>query len=272
MENLNVKLKLLNSKGITIVSLVITITVMIIIIAVSINISKNSTDQTRLKGFYSELEIIQKRIDGIASTNETYYIENEDGAITTINLKTDGGKAVTSSQSTFLQNVLNEEGIEISPSEFRYFTISDIEEQLDLTNIEYDVFVHFDTRTVIAEKGITINRVKYYILKNDIYFVEKDNTNNSPSITLAYTIKEYGSEYYKIIVTPNTTADLSLNGILKYKKANTNYFETANGLEFIIGIDELTTYNVEYTNNNTTVSQTITVFNVDEEPGIRIEE
>ena len=61
--------------GITLVSLILTVVVLIIIVSVSVSVGTNSLDSTRLKGFYMQLEIVQKRVDDITATNESYIDE-----------------------------------------------------------------------------------------------------------------------------------------------------------------------------------------------------
>ena len=65
------------SKGITLISLIITIVVLVILASISIKSGTESLDNTRLQGFYTQLEIIQKRVDDIAVTNETYISNGE---------------------------------------------------------------------------------------------------------------------------------------------------------------------------------------------------
>ncbi len=257
MENI-IKQKVSNEKGITLVALMITVMIMVMIIGISLDIGMESLDSTRLQGFYMQLETIQKRADDIASTNEGYYINNDDGTRTYIDLKTAGGSALTTSQTDFLQTILDEEGITVSPSEFRYFTVTNLDEQLELTQMEYNVFIHFNTRTVIAEKGITINDKTYYMLENNMYYVEQNTSKNEGTLELTYSITQYGTNNYKITVIPKTVGDLTANGTLKYKKTTTKYWETASGLDIVIS--ELTQYNIKYTDSNkNSVSETITV-------------
>ena len=62
--------------GITLATLVITIVVLLIISVVTILNSTDSLESTRLKGFYTKLEFVQKRVDNIAATNESYIDSN----------------------------------------------------------------------------------------------------------------------------------------------------------------------------------------------------
>ena len=250
----NIKKRISNEKGITLAALLITVVVMLIIAGVSIGAGTKTLDDTRLKGFHMQLDTIQKRVDDIATTNEKY--ENSTGTL--IDLKTSGGKALTSTQITFVQNVLKQEGVSAEPTEFRYFKISEIEEQLGLMKMDYNVFIHFDTRTVIAEGGIKVNGKTYYMLRSTTYYPEQNTIKNTGTLQLTYSIDKYGTNNYKITVSPKQIGDLTNNGTLRYKKTSTKYWETADGLEIIIS--DLTQYNIEYVDRNkNTISQTITV-------------
>jgi len=258
MKTNNIKKRLSNEKGITLVSLLVTVFVMLIIVAVAVNVGTDSVDSTRLQAFYTQLEIIQKRADDIATTNEGYYITNSNGTKTYVDIKTQGGSTITSSQASFLQGILSAEGITAPVSEFRYFTIANLKEQLDLSEIEHNVFIHFGTRTIVSDKGVSANGEMYYVLKNNIYFAEQDTTKNEGTLELTYNITIYGTNNYKITVTPNTVGDLITNGTLKYKKTTTKYWETANGLEIVIS--DLAEYNIEYVDSNkNTIFEAITV-------------
>lgn len=260
MKDYNIEQKLSNDKGITLVALIITILVMFVIVGVSVNIGTESLDNTRLQGFYTKLEIVQKRIDDIAITNESYV--DDSGNILYLKEQGTAFEDLEATKQANLEEIIANEGAELSlnVASFRYFTVEQLESILNLSEIEYNVFVDFETRTVIAEDGLTINGESYHILKSNIYFVEQNTAKNEGTITsLSYNITAYGTNNYKIIVTPsNTVGDLGVGGTLKYKKSTTKYWETASNSEIIIS--ELTQYNILYEDKNkNTISQTITV-------------
>lgn len=258
-----------SDKGITLVALIITVVVMVIIAGVAVSTGTESLDETRLKGFYTKLEIVQKRVDDIASTNETYV--NDSGS--TVYLKEQGTAytSLTSTQKSTLENIIQSEGtgLGLTASNFRYFTSEQLKSILDLSEIEYDVFIDFDSRVVIAEDGITTNNQTYHLLKNTTYFAEQDVNKNVGTInSLTYVVSKYGINSYKVVVTPsNTVGDLT-GGILKYKKASSKYWETSVNLEMIV--DELTDYNIVYEDvNNNSLAKTINIsLNSDGNPTI----
>jgi len=264
--------KKINNKGITLIALIITIVVMLIIIGVTVNTSLNALNKTKLRGFYTQLEYVQKRIDDIASTNESYINSNGNK----VYLK-EQGTVLKSAQKTNLQNILNTEGmgLGLSVSTFRYFTKEQLESVLGLSDIDYDVFVDFNSRTVIAEDGIKIGGKTYHILKNSVYFVDSNFSSDKEKVAkLEFDITTYGRDYYSSIMintdnTMNTTNTMVLigednyrilvtayngnnrkleGGILKYKKTTNKYWETATNME--ITISDLGEYNIEYQDNN----------------------
>lgn len=247
MDNFNTKTILSDEKGITLTVLILIVIVMFILAGVAIQSGTESLGSTRLKGFYTQLEIIQKRVDDIVVTNESY--KDADGNI--IYLK-DKGKDITTEQIEFLQTVLIGLSDEAA-SKFRYFTIEELEKDLDLLHMEYNVFIDFENRIVVAEEGIVADGEQYYVLESTNYFVEQNENKNVQTIqSLSYQVTAYGTDKYKVVVTPENynIGDLSENGYVKYKEINTKYWETSDNTEIIIEKD--IEYNIVYidTNNN----------------------
>lgn len=255
-------------KGITLISLLITIVVMLIIASVAIGSGTQSIDNTKLDAFYMQLDIIKKRVDDIATTNENYI----DSTGNTIYLK-EQGRVLTSEQQNNLSNIIQSEcsGSDLQASNFKYFTTEGLDSILGLSNIDYNVFIDFNTRTVIAEIGVIADGVAHHTSPSESYFVE-ENTNKNIGVikSLSYNISEYGSEKYKITVIPsNTVGDLNV-GILKYKKSDSQYWETSNDLTFIAS--ELIEYDIKYEDaSKNSISETIKIeLNEDNTPTIKI--
>lgn len=236
-------------KGITIISLVVMIAILLILAGVASFSGMESAEATALQGFYTQMEIIQKRVDDIAQTNETYIINNSDGSETQVPLK-EQGKILTENQITLLTSILNVENINAQPSSFKYFTVNDLKEKLDIPNIQYDVFIDFDNRIVVAEDGITVENKTYYVLNNRTYFVEHNSAKNEGNIEkFNYTISQYSGGKYKITVTPtNNIGDLEEIGYVKYKKTTSKYWETSTNTEIILELD--IEYDITYIDNN----------------------
>lgn len=258
----NKEKQILNSnKGITIIALIISITIMLILASISIGTSMDSIYNTQLKGFYTRLDIVQKRVDEIASTNET-YIDNNGNPI---DIKKMGieFKDLDIEKKEALINILNYQNLNVNPESFRYFSAEELYSIMDLSEIEYNVFIDFDNRLVIAADGININGKMYYMLEHNMYFPKyeevkkpKLNTENP----LIYSITNYGADKYKIVITPNYDEEGYAPTIskIKYKKVFNEYWETSHNLEMVIS--ELTDYLVTYEDlNENSITKKITV-------------
>lgn len=253
MEEKSNRLK--SENGITLVALILTIAILLILASVSIKTGMESLDNTRLQGFYTQLEIIQKRVDDIAATNES-YIDNEGN---TIYLK-EQGSDLTDAQKASLESILTSEGINIETTNFRYFTVEDLRNSLNLLEMEYNVFIDFTNRVIVAENGLQLEDKTYYILENTTYFVEQNTNKNTGTIeSLSYNITQYSGNKYKISITPsNTIGDLGGTEYVKYKKTTTKYWETSTNTDIIVELS--IEYNIVYIDsNNNTLEKTIIV-------------
>ena len=259
--------------GITLVSLIVIIAVLLILASVSVKFGTESMDVTRLKGFYLELETVQKRVDEMYVNNETYSINGEIYSVRNEENKEDikmlGKDVIEAGKKETLEKIFTEEEIDMDISAFRYFEIADIEKYLDLTDINYNLFINFEERKIIAEQGINIAGVDYYVLKNDAYIVEQPaNDKNKGDIgTLKYSKPiEYGNNKYKIAITPgNTIGDIGGAGHLKYKRDQGNFWNTSENDEIVIEFNIL--YIVKYIdlNNNTIEEKIMVVYQTDKE-------
>lgn len=229
--------------GITLIALLVIIVILIIIASVSINVGMETLESTKLQGFHTELETIQRKVDEVAVTNKEYNKL---------------GRALSSSEKSNLTGILKDEGSELGLSgeisNFRYFTIAKLEEELGLSDMKYNVFIHFPTRTIIAETGIEIDGRWYHILRSNTFYVTTDSEAASIKLEIKITKQEINStvggntlngntlntnttsNIYKIKVTPKDAAgNLITKGILKYKESTNNYWQTVeDGFEFII--------------------------------------
>lgn len=242
-------------KGVTLTALIITIVVMFLLLAISMGFGSESLEDTRLKSLYTHLDLVQKRIDSIAATDESYY-DNE----TQIKLIEAGitYADLDSTRQEILNTIIENENPNLIRENFRYFTKEDLEIELELTDIEYNVFIDFENRIVISEQGVIKDGVEHHMLETSTYFVKEDKTKNTGKIILQYRISEFSTGKWKVKVIPNEIGNIKKNSTLKYKKTTTKYWETADNLEFII--DSLTKYDIKYTdNNNNKAEETIEI-------------
>lgn len=256
-----------NDSGITLVALIITIVIMLIIAGVSINIGTDSLDSTRLRGFYMQLELVQKRVDDIATTNESYV----DAEGNVISLKEDTGRTLTSTQVIALEDILRSQNIAVQANNFKYFTVNELENILSIRDVEYNMFINFEDRIVVAEEGITLDNKTYYALEDTTYFVEHIDKNAGVIESLNYGNPiEYGEGKCKISITQEKPiGDLDGTGTIKYKKVASKYWETTTDTEIVLEVDE--EYNIKYIDlNNNSIEQIIKVEYIENTEGNKI--
>lgn len=235
-------MKIVNSeKGITIVALVITVIVLLLISGTAFNISTKQFEKTELQGFYLKLEIAQNGIEKIVRTNETYVDENGNKAY----LKDIGG-ILTTSQETIVTD------LGYDSENFKYFTAAQVQEELGINGVDLDLLIDFNNCIVISAQPKEINGKKYYMLKDNKYRVTTPSDKNTGNVDFTYIVNKYGTDSYKIIITPQNIGDIQ-NGVVKYKKSNLTIWNTAKDYEFVV--NKLTSYDIIYVDSNNNSKQ-----------------
>ena len=234
-----------NQRGITLVALLITIIVLIILASITVETGIESTNKTRLQAFYTKLEIIHKKVDEIASTNES-YIDSNGNVVYMKQI----GKELTSSQRESLQKIIQSENLRVQVESFKYFTKQDLNDMLELLDIDYNVFIDFEHRIVVVENGVKIGNETYYVLKNNTHYINPDTNKNTGVIqSLSYQVTKYGTDRCKVVVTPsNTIGDIVGIGHVEYKETTSRYWEISPNNEMILKTS--TKYNLVYQDLN----------------------
>ena len=240
------RIKIKSNRGITLITLVITIVILMILSTVTITVGVSQINATKLKGFYTKLEIAQEGIEKIANTNESYTDSNN----TTIYLK-DLGTTPTEEQDSLITS------LGYDSTNFRYFTTEEIENELGISGVDLNLLIDFKNKVVISSEGIEVAGTKYYMLENTKYSVNLDETKNKGNIDFSYYVSQYGSNSYKITITPINIGDIK-EGTVKYRKTGVAYWTVAKNNEIII--HNLADYDIMYIDaNNNSVTKTITV-------------
>ncbi len=214
-----------DTKGITLIALIITIIILLILAGVITSSGMESINISKKTAFIAELEMIQAKVNVIYEERKT---NNEN-----IDYYNSIGQDIYNIDQVHLNEVLGE----TSKEGFRYFNSSDLK-KLDLDNINQEVLINYDTREIISLTGFEIDGVKYYKLK-DIpdyigYNVEYINPNTQvPEFTISQTKlgeNEYRIKIENIVYNSNVTG-----GIVKYKlHSETNWILNGESTSFIL--------------------------------------
>lgn len=238
--------KLKYDNGITLIMLVVTIVILLILATVTVTISVNQLDNMKLKDFYTKLEIAQSGVGKIVEINESYKDNNGD----VIYLK-DLGTTPTDDQKALIET------LGLNSSKFKYFTSEQVKDELAISGVELNLLIDFDNRKIINPEGIEIKGEKYYMLESQRYSVSIDEEKNKADVDFSYTVEKYGTDSYKIKLSPINIGDIN-EGIIKYKKSDLNYWTVSNNNEIII--KQLANYDIIYVDaNNNSKQKTITL-------------
>lgn len=225
-----------DTKGITLISLIITIIVMLIIAGVATYSGIEAINTTKKTAFISEMEMIQAKVNTIyekrkESTQQLQYYNEI-------------GQDISKVEESKLTTVLGE-----TPKEgFRYFSKKDLK-TLELENINQEVIINYDTREVISLTGIKIKDMVYYKLKEipnyEGYNVEYNNTNTqSPTFTVETT--KIGEMEYRITLK-NIVLGKNINGgVVSYKlHDSTNWILNGENTSFTVKTPGI--YDIKFT-------------------------
>ena len=140
-----------NEKGITLMSLVITIVMMSILAVIGVNYGTSTIKAMQYQNFNYQLEQIQGRVDVIHEK-----INSGDNSYQTM-----GESATLSSNAN---SVLTSLGLK--SSDYRYFTPQDLEKYLNISNVEQEVAINFQTKDVVSINGFLYEGKMHYRLND----------------------------------------------------------------------------------------------------------
>lgn len=145
-------IELKNNKGITLVALIITVILMLILVSAAAYSGINTYKNTQVAKFIAQMQLIQTKVDELV---EEKNIENIGEEITT-------DEAKKSIISLAYSNGEVQSNTDEYKNKFKYISRENLELQLDIADIEYDVLVNFETREVISVNGVEYEGKKYY--------------------------------------------------------------------------------------------------------------
>ena len=148
-----------DNKGITLVALIVTVIVMLILIGVGIFNADQAYKNGQVSKFVTQMQLIQARIDEvIGDTDFITEITAEKPAITSDDISI-LDKAHQNHEIPYDSSIeYNSE----YKNQFKHFTISNLDEELDLSDIDTDVLINFTTKEIVAIDGVEYKDVVYY--------------------------------------------------------------------------------------------------------------
>lgn len=206
-----------NEKGVTLVALVTTIALIIILAAITTYTGIESYQSMRTQAFVSKMIALQEKVDTFCEKYTVSEINNMGVQYSLADSKARDVLDEVISKADTLNCFFD---VDKTNSNYRYFSIDAIEEQIGLANFDVAIWLNPLTRNVIAVEGIKVDGVTYYRQ----YDLTGGQTLREPEIindfTLEYKLLTYDNkavvkftrEYKKVTYTYGTQT-VSFNNV-----------------------------------------------------------
>ena len=236
----------INSKGITLISLVITIAVLLILASIATYSGIDVIRQSKLNKFTAEMKVMQTQVNDL-------YQKYTDGRSVTIGGSTYTGDDILNKIGQDLpsnvDSVFTSEKSGITEKEgYRYYN-QDTIKGLNIDGVEGEFYVNVKNRSVISTEGLEYEGTTYYTLEqlpNGLYNVDYEDKNTGKP-TFDVSIENIGDKNRIVI------SNINYNGYVdkwqvKYQKEGQDYWSTSDDLSFIVS--EAGLYKVKIVNGN----------------------
>ena len=241
-------MKMIDDKGITLISLVTTIVILLILTSIATYSGVNIVKQSKFTKFTTQLKMMQTQVNELYEKySENQSIEVNGKKYTGTEIANIGKEISTLSQKNKVFNT-STSGITDSTG-YKYYDKETIK-ALNIEGLEEEeYFVNVAKRSVISYDGFEYNGKTYYTLEqlpDGLYNVEYSENTGKPTFDVNYECIEGGK--YKI-----TISNISYNGNIdkwqiKYQKKGQDYWSTSEDYNIIV--NEGGEYKIYIKNNN----------------------
>ena len=224
------KRKNCNSKGVTLIALVITIIVLLILASVATYSGMDIIQLSKLTAFTTEMKIMQTQVNDL-------YDQWKNGEIN----KDEIGKDL--SYSTEVQQQANRVLIEnlgledslVNLTGYRYFDQETIR-NLGIEDIEQEFFINIEERYVVSYMGLQYKGDMYYTLNQlpeGLYNVDY-NPQQAENPTFDVSYEKIGENKWRVTIS-NIQYDGYINKwYVKYQEDGADYWNTTEDMSFVV--------------------------------------
>ena len=230
---------LTNENGVTLQALIITIVLLLILTSIGATAGTSALEYSKYSKLKTELQLLQTKVNELNENNDSSK-----------------GQDLNNTQKEILEKEevksIIYKGKEDKKDEvkrgFKFFSVSEIKNDFDLSGIERSYLINVDYRYVVSCEGFKYKNVTYYMIDqmdDGMYNVEYHNKNKNPDKSeQAYevTTKVEGDEC-KVVVTITNYGGYVNNWQVKYKLNTEEEWHISNNLEFVV--EKSGTYNIK---------------------------
>lgn len=233
---------LTNEKGVTLQALIITIVLLLILTSIGATAGTSALEYSKYSKLKTELQLLQTKVNELNENNDSSKgqdLNNVNNAQKEILEKEEVKSIIYKGKEDKKDEVKNG---------FKFFSVSEIKSDFDLSGIERSYWINVDYRYVVSCEGFKYKNVTYYMIDqmdDGMYNVEYHNKNKNPDKSeQAYevTTKVEGDEC-KVVVTITNYGGYVNNWQVKYKLNTEEEWHISNNLEFVV--EKSGTYNIK---------------------------
>ena len=249
--------KIDNSKGITLIALVITIIVLLIVASIATYSGIQVVESSKFTAFVTEMKIMQAEVNNLYDQwkNGKITIDETTGNITNTADNSVIGKDLT--YNSDVQRQANEVLIKVlglgssinDLKEYKYFDHETIQ-NLGIDAIDGEFFINIKTRKVVSYEGIEYEREKYYTLEQlpqGLYNVDYDpQQSEKPTFDMNY--KKIGGNKWRVTISNIQYSGYIDKWYVKYQEDGADYWNTTEDMSFVVNKSWI--YNVTIENGD----------------------
>ena len=251
------KRKIGNSKGITLIALVITIIVLLILASVATYSGIDVIRSSKFTAFTTEMKIMQTEVNNLYNQwkNGEIAIDETTGNITNTADNSTIGKDLTSNSDVedqanyVLVEVLSLGDNLSSLTGYKYFDQETIQ-NLGIEAVKGEFFINIKTRNVVSYDGIEYDGEWYYTLEqlpDGLYNVDYDPQQGlQPTFDASY--EKIGDNKWRV-----TISNIQYDGYIdkwtvQYQEDGANYWNSTEDMSFVVSKSWI--YNIKIVNGN----------------------
>ena len=232
-----------NTKGITLITLVVTIIMLLILASVATYSGIDAIKTAELNRFITELKIMQTEVNDLYDKYKNNGTAGDYTGEGILDIGKDMSLAQDKANKVFQANA---SGI-TDQTGYKYFDSETIK-TLGIEDISGEFFINIQKRKVISCDGIENNKKIYYTLEqlpNSLYNVEYNENTNIPDFNIKTDL--IGENKYKITIEPIYEGNVQKWDV-KYQLDGESYWNTSDELTF--NIEKAGNYNIKIQNGD----------------------
>ena len=244
------KKNIANSKGVTLIALVITVIVLLIIASIATYSGMQIIESSKLNTFTAEMKIMQTQVNNLY---DKWQRGEED--INTLGKSLNYNSEVQEQVNEVLKTVLDIQ----DTTGYRYYDQETIQD-LGIEGVKQEFFINVEQREVVSYKGLRYDGDMYYTLiqlPDGLYNVDYNPEEASqPTFDVSY--EKTGENKWKIKISNVKSNGYINKWYVRYQLKGQDYWNTSEDLNFVV--DKQGIYTIKLYNGDIETTQGKEVF------------